>query len=100
MAYDTIVTLKSKVVLMLYRILTENKQRREVEAVVSRHFDGFTTYTGTGHWRGGKERSLIIEIDADAIKGDAVSAIAREIKLMNGQEAVLVQRMPVSSILY
>jgi hypothetical protein len=85
---------------MLYRILTENKQRQRVENIVSREFDAFTLYTGTGHWNGGKERSLIIEIDADAIKGDAVRNLALEIKALNEQEAVLVQRLPVVSILY
>jgi len=83
---------------MIYRILTEDKNRKLVQDEVSRHFSGYTVYTGIGVWQGGTEKNLTIEIDT---LGDdnrlAVYRIAEYIKKVNGQEAVLIQEIESKS---
>ena len=77
---------------MLYRILTENKNREAVEDIVSTEFPGFTIIEATGYWNGVREESLIIEIDAgNEIKGMTVTRIAEMIKRHNQQESVMIQ---------
>lgn len=77
---------------MLYRILTENKNREAVEDIVSAEFPGFTIIEATGYWNGVREESLIIEIDAgNEIKGMTVTRIAEMIKRHNQQESVMIQ---------
>ena len=77
---------------MLYRILTENKNRQVVEDIVSAEFPGFTIIEATGYWNGVREESLIIEIDAgNEIKGLTVMRIAELIRRHNKQSSVMVQ---------
>ena len=77
---------------MLYRIFTEDKNQSGIEGVVNKHFPGFTIYKAEGFWRLQKENTLVIEIiteDADA----KINRIAQDIKLLNRQEAVLIQKV-------
>ena len=79
---------------MLYRIFTEDiKENREaIEKAVCKQFEGYTIIKSEGFWRLQKEKSLIIEIvteDSDA----RISKIAKDIKAVNSQEAVLVQKI-------
>ena len=77
---------------MLYRILTENKNRQVVEDIVSAEFPGFTIIEAMGYWNGVRELSLIIEIDAgNEFKGMAVTRIAEMIKRHNQQESIMIQ---------
>ena len=77
---------------MLYRILTENKNRQVVEDIVSAEFPGFTIIEAMGYWNGVRELSLIIEIDAgNEFKGMTVTRIAEMIKRHNQQESVMIQ---------
>lgn len=75
---------------MLYRIFTENKNKAKVESIVAEHFPGFTIYEADGYWNGMEEKSLVIEIMTDRPLG-RIHDIASAIKLVNKQEAVLVQ---------
>ena len=76
---------------MLYRILTENKHRDSIEALVGTFFNGFTLIESIGWWKGSREFGLIIEIqDADLA---SIEALAQKIKLLNQQESVLVQEI-------
>lgn len=77
---------------MLYRIFTEDKNQDELEKLVTKHFDGFTVVKGSGFWRAQKENSLIIEIVTDDTDAK-INALAGDIKRLNGQEAVLVQKI-------
>ena len=77
---------------MLFRISTEDKNRQGIEREVSRFFPGFTVYTAAGFWQGTKEASLIIEIDTDKSKEGLIVSVARTIKRINQQQAVLVQK--------
>ena len=77
---------------MLYRIFTEDKNQSGIEGVVSKHFPGFTIYKAEGFWRLQKENTLVIEIiteDTDA----KINRVAQDIKLLNRQEAVLIQKV-------
>ncbi len=83
---------------MLYRISTEDVNRPEVERIVSKHFDGFTILPAAGYWKGGKERSLIIEISVPDSNNHITSRsrvylVATEIKSANHQQSVMIQRI-------
>lgn len=78
---------------MLYRICTENVNQNKIEKIVSKLFDGFTIVKGTGFWKRQKENSLIVEIVGDESDLNKVKSIASEIKVINDQDAVLVQRI-------
>lgn len=75
-----------------YRIMTEDKNRPELTALVTSRFDCFTIYHGVGYWRGNAEGSLTIEIID--VRGDIsyeqIASLAKSIKRLNKQEAVLV----------
>lgn len=86
---------------MLYRIFTEDKNEKELEELLTKHYPGFTVIKAEGFWRLQKEHSLIIEIvtedfssvNAEKFQDNAISEIAREIKELNKQEAVLIQKI-------
>jgi hypothetical protein len=81
----------------LYRIHTEDKNREAVESVVAEYFDGFTLSGGIGYWKGNRHASLTIEVIANDIPHikERVTAVARRIRELNGQECVLVQELPL-----
>ena len=83
---------------MVYRIYTENKNKAEVAEIVSRYFEGFTMYEGEGYWEGKPEPALIIEVLSDNeatsfINKSRINAIAKRVKLLNDQQAVLCQEI-------
>jgi hypothetical protein len=81
----------------VYRIYTEDKNLPQISSILNEDFPSYSVFEATGVWKGVQEKSLLIEIDgANATK---VRAVAAKIKALNGQEAVLVQRNPVQSIL-
>ena len=76
---------------IVYRIYTEDADRKAVIDAVGRQFESFTLHETTGYYRGKPERSLVIEIvDADA---QTVEATARAIRAINGQKNVLVMSL-------
>lgn len=85
---------------MLYRILTEDCKRDEIAALVAkRDFPAFTLIPSQGYWKGQKENSLTIEIDASVEWKAGVYALAKDIKTLNSQDAVLVQEIALESVL-
>ncbi len=82
---------------MLYRILTENKNREAVEDLVGQSFPGFTSYEGLGHWQGAKENSLIIEVDTD--NHWLIRHLASDIKELNHQQAVMIQAIKTDVVM-
>ena len=74
-----------------YRILTENLNRDKVADIVARHFAGFTIIAGDGHWKGGSEKSVTIEVIAERDVLETIRFIAQEIKTLNKQEAVIIE---------
>jgi hypothetical protein len=83
---------------MLYRICTEDKNRAQVMHLADTYFpEGFTLLESTGIWHGAAELALVLEVVTDDL--DAVTALAQDIRRVNEQEAVLIQAVPVSSVL-
>ena len=85
---------------MRYRILTET--RNNLERLVSERFDGGNLYTGIGLWRGTTEPCTAIDLDDVGVLDTGqfrhdVYALARSIKVVNKQEAVLVQEFAAKS---
>ncbi len=84
--------------MVLYRILTEDIDRDTIESIVGARFPGFTILLGDGYWRGKHEDCVIIEIMAEWSDMPAVNDIAENIKRINMQETVLVQRFEISHV--
>lgn len=80
---------------VMFRILTEDVNRGEIERIVAERFPGFTVTPANGYWQGKQESSLAIDI-AHASKADVV-AVAQKIRRANSQDAVMVQEWPVVS---
>lgn len=87
---------------MIIRICTEDKNHEQVRELCAKRFDAFTIYHGLGAWKGVLEPSLTIEI---AIIGapfgwqEAVVTLARDIKALNRQEAVLIEYIESANVL-
>ena len=84
---------------MLYRILTENLNRKRIERIISKSFKGFSLIKSQGFWEGIKENSLIIEISGSKKIAGKVKVSALEIKKANKQDAVLIQVFSDNSFL-
>jgi hypothetical protein len=79
----------------MYRILTENKNVRELKILLVNMNLDYTMYYADGSWKGRPEDSLIIEL-GDASE-DVAEAVAKLIKHANFQQAVLLQEIPIMS---
>ena len=77
---------------MLYRIFTENKNHKALEKLVGEYFDGFTLIKSQGFWRLQKENSLIIEVITEDTQSK-LEMLCRDIKLLNRQESVILQKI-------
>lgn len=75
----------------VYRIYTEDADRRAVVEAVTGKFESFTLQPTTGYYKGEQENSIVIEI-VDA-KEDDVEAVAQSIRAINGQKSVLVMSL-------
>ena len=86
---------------MLYRILTEDKGNTPaVTDIVAYAFGAFTCYSARGMWEGKNESTLIIEVDTlGRDRLEEVRKVADKIKVLNGQDAVLVQQIRTQSFL-
>ena len=78
----------------VFRIYTENVNRKEVLQVVAKKFENFTFQPTTGYFRGQPEKSVVIEI-VNASKKD-VAQVAKRIRRINGQKSVLVLGLQAS----
>ena len=76
---------------MLYRILTEDKGNNNIERLTAEQFRGFTTYHGTGFWRGTPEPCIIVEVDAPTSDEPKVRRLCSAICAADEQEAVALQ---------
>lgn len=77
---------------MLYRAMTEDINPEAVLAIVSKYYEGFTTYKATGFWKGISENSLIIEVVSEAKNEMATfRKMATDIRDFNKQQAVLIE---------
>jgi hypothetical protein len=87
--------------MILYRLHTEDKNRKWLEEILYEQFDGFTIQEQIGYWCGQKEKSLCIEIMTD--QKSALLRIQEIVKMIcgyNGQDCVLVQVINLDKFLY
>lgn len=83
---------------MIYRIVTENKNKGEIAGILHNLGLDFTMYPAEGSWKQVREVSLIIEFSPGVYTD--VSIAAERIRLLNNQEAVLVQEIPSENYLF
>jgi hypothetical protein len=80
----------------VFRICTEDKQRGDIEMIVSKSFQGYTILQADGYWNNVFEHSLIIEIVTPHYY--QVKEVAEKIKVLNNQDAVLIQALELEEI--
>lgn len=80
---------------MLYRLFTEDINRDVIETLAKSVFDAFTIFNGKGYWGGRAENSLILEVVGQDTPELATKfrGLARRIKEVNNQQAVLIQSL-------
>lgn len=84
---------------MLTRIFTELKNYEQVKELTAKYFESATFIKAEGIWQGESELSLIIEIDS--LRSLAyIQELCQDIKELNLQNAVLVQRIETQSEIY
>ena len=75
---------------MLYRLYTEDINRRKVEVLVAKYFEGFTIIPATGYWQLKREQTIIIDIEGEEgnLIGcyESVKSLCNDIKHLNKQE--------------
>jgi hypothetical protein len=79
----------------MYRIVTEEKNVEGIKAALAAFDLDFTLFRGIGSWRGKEERSVAVELDR--VSRETVEDVARRIKAMNDQEAILLQEFPTKT---
>jgi len=77
----------------MYRIVTEDKNVEEIKAALVGFDLDFTLFRGIRSWRGKEEQSVAVELDR--ISRATAEMVARTIKTLNDQEAVLLPEFPV-----
>lgn len=80
----------------LHRIYTENKNLDLVKTILNESFDSYTLIETTGSWNSVEEKGLIIEV-VDDIDDPTYLYVAKQIKDLNKQEAVLTTTQEVKS---
>jgi len=81
---------------MLVRLFTEDKNYDAVVKIVGRYFNNFSVLPYKGYWLGKPEPALCIEIDMLNAPPNwlaRVKCIASEIKTINKQQTVLLQKI-------
>ena len=81
---------------VLYRILTERKNVDQVKSLLGAYGLDYTLFYGDGAWQCVPEDSMAIEL-ANLPRALAES-VSRAIKRLNGQEAILLQEIPLRNI--
>lgn len=79
----------------MYRIVTEDKNVEGIKAALVGFDLDFTLFRGVGSWRGKEEESVAVELDR--ISRETAEMVARTIKTLNDQEAVLLQEFPIKT---
>ena len=75
----------------IFRIYTEEKNKREIVRLTGKTFDNFTMQPTLGYYKGKPEKSIVIEIIG--ARASEVRKLALSIKKMNGQKSVLTLKI-------
>jgi hypothetical protein len=72
----------------VYRIYTEDKNKRGILRLASAQFESFTVQPTDGYYRGRREQSIVLEIVG--ARPRQIEQLAKQIRHMNGQKSVLI----------
>jgi hypothetical protein len=75
----------------IFRIYTEEKNKRDIVRLTGQEFESFTLQPTLGYYRGKPEKSIVIEIVG--AREPAIRKLARRIKQMNGQKSILIMKI-------
>jgi hypothetical protein len=75
----------------IFRIYTEDKNKRDIVRLTGQEFESFTLQPTLGYYRGKPEKSIVIEIVG--AREPAIRKLARRIKQMNGQKSILIMKI-------
>jgi hypothetical protein len=75
----------------IFRIYTEEKNKRHIVRLAGKAFDNFTLQPTLGYYNGKPEKSIVIEIVG--AREPAVKELALKIRKMNGQKSVLIMKL-------
>ncbi len=75
----------------VYRIYTEEKNKRDIVRLAARQFESFTLQPTLGFYQGKPEKSIVIEFVGASER--SVTRLALRIQQMNGQKSVLVMKV-------
>ena len=78
----------------IYRIYTEEKNKKSIVHQVAQEFGSFTLQPTLGYYQQKAEKSIVIEI-LGAKRRD-INRLAKRIRTMNGQKSVLVLEVAAS----
>lgn len=79
---------------MVYRLYTEDKNRKWITQLVAENFTGFNITRQTGYWQGKAEKSLCIEIIDGSNSADfKINRICRAICGYNKQDCVMLVKL-------
>lgn len=81
----------------LYRIYTEDKNRDKIEKAANHMLGDYTLIQGMGYWKGSKENTIIIEQISRSDWAAPMTFLAKAIKELNHQEAVLLTWQEIDS---
>lgn len=79
----------------IYRIYTEEKNKKAIVRLVAEHFESFTLQPTLGYYRRKPEKSIVIEIVG--ANADQIRRLAERIRKMNGQKSVLILKFSADS---
>ena len=82
---------------MIYRLYTEDIHRDTIINLVSSHYNSFALFTGLGYWQGKPEQCLVIEIVADSSEMSTIEDMLNNLKVLCGQDCVLLVAIPCES---
>jgi hypothetical protein len=72
----------------IYRIYTEEKNKKAIAELTARQFESFTLQPTLGYYRQKPEKSIVIEVVGAEPR--AIKRLATQIRTMNGQKSVLI----------
>lgn len=82
-----------------YIYIGSNNQTHALESekaisIISKYFDGFSAYEIIGYWKGSQEKTLKIEIVAEAGTNDpAIVRMIKELKVDLNQDAIMLEKI-------
>ena len=79
----------------IYRIYTEEKNKKAIVQLVTEQFESFTLQPTLGYYRRKPEKSIVIEIVGG--KPAQIKRLAERIRKMNGQKSVLILKFTADS---